>query len=652
MKSVNLIISAAMLAFLAACGGGGGGSPAATSTQPTVIGVTVATGAPVIGAQITVVDSLGNSEDCTGSTNDEGKLSCSLSSAKTPPYFIRAQQKSMTLYAVLPDASSSVNVTPVSGVMARKFASDNSLEPATILGNPESMKNTTKASAQSAVDLVNAIVKVIAQQTAGITIDNALTQAYTPSNTNDAFDKFVHNINISSDVSGINLSIPTSAGTVSVSVAYNTSSSAATSAVTSSTANVSANLSDSDAIETVFNNFITDLNSCSTTSKQRMTSSISGTYMEGRTIADWVTHICNVGLPAWTKTYTRSLARFGNKSINVIGLKTNTGELSEITFAFIKQSGTWKLLADDMPVNMSLKTRHALEYLSNDSLTGKQKTVMKYQRYVDTWVSDESDRQIAGAMPQTIELYAIEMKNAEANWKAGNFPTTPDITVTKNTSCGGNPYTAYSNACTSFAQDTDFPALFSRLEQSDYTLVVMKLKDINGNCTNCDADGIPRSGTVIGRALTISKLFGSDVTAAQLAQGIPITDLPVGFEKNARVYFAAPSNDQLTQLTNQIMSADLTNKITVPWQRATGKKQQIDGVWGGVNSCSPNSSWTGLNEPTDSYKLTSNQWEFVYSPSNKTFKNASWVSFTIANRVNESEFAFYINTNRNVNCVP
>lgn len=650
-KFTSIALVTLTASFLVACGGGGGG--ASSGAQPTILGVTVATGAPVVGAQVTVVDSLGNSEDCAEASNSEGKLSCSLSTAKTPPYFIRAQQKSLALYAVIPEATSSVNVTPVSAVMAKKFASDNGLEPAVILGNPDSMKTINKESAQAAVDLVNAIVKVVAKQTANITIDNALTQAYAPTNTNDVFDKFVHNINISTDVSGINLSIPTNAGTVSVSVAYNTPAATATSAVSRDTANVNANLSDAEAINTVFSSFIGKLKTCSKSSTQRaqMVADVSGTYMNGQTISDWVNRICDIELPVASSTYTRSLARFGNKSINAVGIKTDSGDIAEMTFAFIKEAGAWKLLADNMPVNISLKTRHALTYQADDSKTGKLQTTMQYERYIDTWIDDDTKRQIAGALPQKIELFAIDMKDAGANWQAANFPSSPDITIYRNTSCS-NQYTAYSNKCDSFAREADYSSLMKRLENADYTLIVMKLKDSTGTCTNCDADGIPTSGSVIGRAYTFEKLFGTNITAEQLLKGVPVSDLPTTFDKNARVYYAMPTTVQLQQLTAELMSKNLTNKMTIPWQRATGKNQQVDGVWAGVNSCSSGSTWTNLDEPTDSFKLSTDKWEFAYKPSDKTFNNASWVSFTIANRVNESEFAFYINANRNVNCIP
>lgn len=646
VKATSLAIS---LALITACGGGG------SATSGNTIVATVATGAPVVNAKVTVVDAQGNSEDCESTTDDEGKLSCTLKTATTAPYFIRAQQKSMDLYAVLPDTSATVNVTPLSDVMARKFASDNNLQPASIMGKPESMKSTSKASAQSAVDLVNAIVKVIAMQTAGITIENALTQAYTPSNKNDAFDKFVHNIHISSDVDGINISIPTNSGTVSISVAYNTSSTAAASSVTSSTQGITANLSDADAIDALLNGFMTKLHTCNASSaeRQNMVSNISGTYMDGHTLSDWVSKICNLELPFVSTTYSRSLARFGNKSINAVGIKTTSGDVAEMTFSFVKVGGSWKIMADNMPVNMSLKTRHALTYQADDSLSGSQQTQLKFERYVDTWINQDTGQQIANALPNTIELYALEMKDAGDKWTSANFPVSPVITIYRNNACN-NAYTAYplsTNRCDSFAREADYSSLFSKLEKSDFTLIVMKLKDSSGNCTNCDPnDGLPTSGAVIGRAYSVSKLFGANITATQLFQGVTMDNLPPDFEKNARVFFAIPSNAQLTSLTSSLMSTNLTNKITVPWQRATGKNQQINGVWGNMGLCGT-SSWADFDEPTDSFKLTSDKWEFTAKPDGKTFNNAGNVSFAIANRVNESEFAFYINARRTVSCV-
>ena len=81
--------------LLSACGGGGGGG----GTSDANMKVTVATGAPVAGAEVIVVDANGNSKTCGAPTDDSGVVNCALPTNLTAPYFIKAHKGTTALFA-------------------------------------------------------------------------------------------------------------------------------------------------------------------------------------------------------------------------------------------------------------------------------------------------------------------------------------------------------------------------------------------------------------------------------------------------------------------------------------------------------------------------------------------------------------------------
>ena len=653
----GFLVSIVVLLGLTSCGGGGGGGSTSSVSIPNI---TVATGAAVEGATVSVVDSTGASETCSGVTNTNGQISCTLTTATSPPYFIRAQKLTSSFYAVLPSTSTTVNITPVSTAMAKKFANDNGMEAEQIISQPSSMAGKTAASAQAAVDLVNAIIKVIALQTAGLTIDNALTQSYSAT-TSDKLDQFIHNMNISSDSSGINISIPTNAGTVSVNVAYTTTVTTATSNVTANTAGVTANMTDATSVDDVLSNFLTYLANCSASDKIAMramvharTYSNGDQYSEGQTVGDWVNRICSQGLGTLRKTYTKNIAKYGNRNLSLVGIVTANGNEFETIFGFIKVNGAWKLQSDNLPVNHSFKTRHALAYEFDDS---NMSAKFKYERYLDTWI--DAERMVAAAAPAIIKLYAVPVKTAASKYNdasafTGSSKLNPHLTLYKTSNCGTRQYildaTPNSTNCNSFAPDSDNVDLFSVLEGNDYTLLIIKTEDPSGNCLNCDGSGIPESGTVLGKAYAFTKLFGNTQSESSLKSGVNALDLDSTFENKARVYFSAPSKAQLISLANTFSGSSAGNSVSIPWTRATKDNQQINGLWAGYVPCGSNSSWVNFDEPNWSDLTATNSWTLTSPVPNKTLQNAGYLSFTLSNRVNETEFAFYINFSRRNTC--
>ena len=158
---------AAMLATLAGCGSGGaGGSPAATGstgtsgTTGTTTGLggtatgvtqtltgTAATGAPLVGATVTVQDSSGKT--ATGTTATDGTFSINVSGG-TPPFMLVAVPTSgANLYSVLPamdmtaTGTQNVNITTITTLVMYELNSGQ--DPASMYKNLSFSTLTTSA---------------------------------------------------------------------------------------------------------------------------------------------------------------------------------------------------------------------------------------------------------------------------------------------------------------------------------------------------------------------------------------------------------------------------------------------------------------------------------------------------------------------------
>jgi hypothetical protein len=86
--------------------------------------------------------------------------------------------------------------------------------------------------------------------------------------------------------------------------------------------------------------------------------------------------------------------------------------------------------------------------------------------------------------------------------------------------------------------------------------------------------------------------------------------------------------------------------VNIPWTRATKDNQQVNGLWAGYSPCGLNNSWRNFPD-VDTPKIgATNSWDYAYPVDGKTFQNAGYLSFTLPNRVNESEFTFDIRISR------
>lgn len=130
-RNPTLVALYGATAFLAACGSGSDSStpvtpPVTTPVTTTVTGVVAATGAPLGGATVTLVDAdAATANPAAATTGSDGKYSFVVDGLKAP-FAVRAvytqDGQSKTLYSILPsataNASNTANVTPLSNAVA------------------------------------------------------------------------------------------------------------------------------------------------------------------------------------------------------------------------------------------------------------------------------------------------------------------------------------------------------------------------------------------------------------------------------------------------------------------------------------------------------------------------------------------------------
>jgi len=180
MKKIALVVGALSLAVLVACGGGGGG----VATEPTkpddpgnlnntgngtpvTLSITAAKGLAMVGATVTVTDANGTSSTCTGTTNKDGKLSCTLPAGFTAPFVIVAQLDDEKQYSVIPTGgSSSVNVTPLTTVVVAGLSPSG--DPAQFASEVKADKTKASADAVKAqVTQLNTNLRAVIDVTVG-----------------------------------------------------------------------------------------------------------------------------------------------------------------------------------------------------------------------------------------------------------------------------------------------------------------------------------------------------------------------------------------------------------------------------------------------------------------------------------------------------
>lgn len=682
---------------LVACGGGGGGSSSSSSTttpapaNTNVLNITAATGAPLVGATVTIVDANGVTQICDGVTADNGTLACNLPKSMIAPFYIKAQSNSITMFGVLPTTSAAVNVTPVSDLMAKQFAAVNNLSPENIIGTPSNMAKTTKDSAQAAVDVVTVFVKAVALKTGSAAIVNdPLTGIYDPLSVKDPLDQFVKNYPVSTDGKNINVVVPTATGATNISILGSTSasdaSSAANAAIASSGTPV-AILTDADDIDALMSKFATYMENCTPDDQARLVALIDGTYANGRTIADFVKlDLCSGSLKG-KNLFTKDtfLTRIGQTVIYPFVItKLSSGQKTTVDFGFRKVNGSWKWAADNLPFSANFNPRQSLnlQVRPYSNSTGAFDPQLTIQRYVDAWIGGQ-DAYIPSALPDKVQVYVI--REMDANTILGSAASfnklTPDFTMYKrsdlvipNNGCQ-SLYTLKSDrlSCDNSLQEQDNgynsfnPTLFSqKLDIYPLSFFVYKLVDASGACLNC-VNGIPNAGQIQGRTRSISEMVPSIVDSlAVKGASVGVSTLSELAKNQIRTYFAIPSDNDLKTLATQLQGTNMTDKITVPWVRSTSASAyQID-LWDSTNTCGTLNTNLGDSVGTfdvgnanshtftyGQYRLSSDNAIHTSNPEyGKTFNNAAYFSVSLSTAYKNIEYVTYLYADRYGICTP
>lgn len=136
-------LAAGCVMLVAACGGGGGGSsgntgqggpttnPAPTVGAETTLQGTAATGAPFGGATVTVIDRR-EARVATATVAADGSYTVMLPAGVAPPFVLTASRDDETLVSVSTAASGTVNITPITNLLASRLSASG--DPAKLAG--------------------------------------------------------------------------------------------------------------------------------------------------------------------------------------------------------------------------------------------------------------------------------------------------------------------------------------------------------------------------------------------------------------------------------------------------------------------------------------------------------------------------------------
>ena len=159
---------------LLACGGGGGGGDPGSSAS--VLSGTAATGAPMSGATIVVTDSTGkevqNCNPCVAGT--DGTFSIELKSGAAAPFVLKALmngQAEPQVSVVSSNGSSTVNITPITTLVAARLASN---------GDPASLtaSGLTLDTINTAVSEIRKVLKPLLDAVGMAETDNPVTISF------------------------------------------------------------------------------------------------------------------------------------------------------------------------------------------------------------------------------------------------------------------------------------------------------------------------------------------------------------------------------------------------------------------------------------------------------------------------------------------
>lgn len=126
------LLAMAAAGMLTACGGSG----SVDGSRGAEFQGVVATGAPVVGADVTVTDRTGRTA-CTATTGSDGRYACTLAEGAQAPFALSARHEDTLLYSVAASATdATVNLTPLTSLIVARLVPD---------GDPASLASALQA---------------------------------------------------------------------------------------------------------------------------------------------------------------------------------------------------------------------------------------------------------------------------------------------------------------------------------------------------------------------------------------------------------------------------------------------------------------------------------------------------------------------------
>lgn len=632
-----------LLALVTACGGGGG------SSGPTVaLAGTAATGAAMSGAVITVVDANGVAETCSSPSAADGSYACTLRQATVAPLIVQAAVGETKVHAVVSAANNqTINITPISDMMAQKYAASTGLSASELVARPEQAKvaDTTaaKTAATTAIEVVKNVVTQIAQTAGGgVTIQDPLTGRLTPGSSTDNLDKLLSTLKFAASGDEFKIYIPSSNGdVVTVTVAYSKSATEAQTIASNQASAATLEIDKGQSFEAGFKKILTAISSGSA---ENLIAQLGFAYDQGRTPEDYA----NMVITNWRNFFGQltltSLEKIAidpmtGAWVGKAAINSSNGGSTEIVIG-LKDFGNsanpnWKMVGDELPSGVSLELRHSLSTRNNAYASDPTAFSSYFSRRINSWI--DTDFYDESQAPKRLLVSVLRLEDRYNN----NTPV--DFTLYKPDNVNNcTMYSSEPNNCANFVVN-EGTALFERMAYSQ-TKFVIKAVDNNGACMNCDANGIPKTITYANRAYSVAKLFGGEYTESALKNGV--SKLSEKAKSAARVYFAAPSDAAIEQFITSAINKNFSTDLTLSWARPTlSSNRQINDLWAGAAPCAGN--WTSFEDPKSLWAQAANS--YTWKNKGATLNRASWIDTGYKSNVGNSEFEFNLGVNLKCN---
>jgi hypothetical protein len=325
-----------------------------------------------------------------------------------------------------------------------------------------------------------------------------------------------------------------------------------------------------------------------------------------------------------------------NAWIGRVEVQSSLGGVTQVMLALKDVSTTstpdWRMVGDELRVNMGLELRHELNLRNSGSSKGDY--TLYFNRKFNTYLNDDSS--VVSIQPDRLLVSILKMEDVYTS------STPVDFTLYKPSSqtCSSQ-YSASATTCSDVdvLESSDIYKLMS----TSATKIVVKAMTGN-NCLNCNSSGIPKTILPGQKAYSSAQLFGPTNTET-IMRGAGLATVDAATENYIRTYYALPSRADISTLQAFSVSTNPTTNLTVNWVRPTSSSYvQIDGLWAGTVPCTVNSSYSNFTNPDNMWAKSSNThtWANVGS----TVKQSSWFSVGFSSKVADGIFQFQLGTGR------